>query len=68
MAGKFVLSKDRAGSYRFSLLASNGKVVAVSESYSTKRSALGGIASVRRHAAAARLVDESGPDPSTLRP
>ena len=63
MAGKFVLSKERAGAYRFALLASNGKVVAVSEAYSTKRSALGGIASVRRHAAGARLVDESEPAP-----
>lgn len=61
MAGKFVLTREGAGGYRFVLLASNGKQVASSETYLTRRSALAGVESVRRHAAGARLVDETGP-------
>lgn len=59
MAGKFVLKKDKAGQFRFNLVASNGEVIASSESYTSKSSALNGIDSVRRNAGEADLVDES---------
>ncbi|MCW2726538.1 MAG: hypothetical protein JWN35_3459 [Frankiales bacterium] len=64
MAGKFVLTRGQAGGYRFVLLASNGKQVVSSETYLTRRSALAGVESVRRHAGGARLVDETNPTES----
>jgi uncharacterized protein YegP (UPF0339 family) len=57
MAGKFVLKKGPTGKYRFNLHSSNGKVIATSEAYETKRAALAGIESVRKQAAAAKLED-----------
>lgn len=59
MAGKFVLTKDKKGEYRFSLKAGNGEVIAISEGYASKASAQNGIASVRKNAADAVVVDES---------
>jgi uncharacterized protein YegP (UPF0339 family) len=57
MAGKFVLKKGTTGKFRFNLLSSNGKVIATSQAYETKRAALAGIESVRKNAAAAKLED-----------
>ncbi len=57
MPGKFVVKKGPTGKFRFSLLSTNGQVVAVSEAYETKRAALNGVASVRKLAADATLVD-----------
>ncbi len=57
MPGKFVVKKGTTGKFRFTLVSTNGQVVAVSEAYETKRAALGGVASVRKLAAAATLVD-----------
>ncbi|PVE97020.1 MULTISPECIES: YegP family protein [unclassified Microbacterium] len=57
MAGKFELYTDKSGEYRFRLKAGNGEVVAVSEGYSSKSSALAGIESVRRNAADAEVVE-----------
>jgi len=57
MAGKYVLKKGTTGKFRFNLLSSNGKVIATSEAYETKRAALAGIEAVRKHAAAAKLED-----------
>jgi len=50
MAGKYELYKSSNGEYRFRLKAGNGEVIATSEGYSTKASALGGIDSVKRNA------------------
>ena len=52
MAAKYVLKKGSTGKFRFSLYATNGRVVATSEAYETKRAALAGIESVRKNAAA----------------
>lgn len=60
MAGKFELYKDGKGKYRFRLKASNGEIIAVGEAYESKASALGGVDSVRRNAAEATLVDQTG--------
>ncbi|HEY9408361.1 MAG TPA: YegP family protein [Jiangellaceae bacterium] len=59
MAGKFVLKQDKAGEYRFNLVAGNGEVVASSEGYKRKDSALNGIESVRRWAAEAEVDDQT---------
>jgi uncharacterized protein len=59
MAGKFVLKKDSRGQFRFNLLASNGQVIASSEAYTTKAAALNGIDSVKRHAPAAEMDDQT---------
>jgi len=60
MAGKFVVFQDAQGQYRFQLKAGNGQVIATGEAYTTKKACLSGIASIRRNAAAAALVDQTG--------
>lgn len=57
MAGKFEITKDKAGKYRFRLKAGNGEIIAVSEGYETKASAKNGIASVQKNAPDAAVVD-----------
>ena len=57
MPGKFVIKKGPTGKFRFSLLSTNGQVVASSEAYETKRAALSGVASVQKLAAGAGIVD-----------
>ncbi|MGA7148746.1 MAG: YegP family protein [Microbacterium sp.] len=57
MAGKFELFTDKGGQWRFNLLASNDQVIAASESYASKSSALSGIESVRTNAPGADLVE-----------
>ncbi len=59
MAAKFELKKSKSGQYHFSLKASNGQVVASSEMYKSKASALNGIESVRTNAKGAVLDDQS---------
>jgi uncharacterized protein YegP (UPF0339 family) len=56
---KFVLSKDKAGKFRFNLLATNGQVIASSESYNTKIAATNGINSVKKNAAGATIDDRT---------
>jgi len=60
VAGKFELYKDKQGKFRFRLKAGNGEIIAVGEAYESKASALNGIDSIRRNAADAKLVDETG--------
>jgi len=60
MAGKFVLKKGTSGKYHFNLLAGNGQVIATSETYERKQSALDGIASVKNNATAAEIDDRTG--------
>lgn len=59
MAGKFELKKTSNGQFRFNLKASNGQVIATSESYKTKAAALNGIESVRKNAGDAPLDDQT---------
>lgn len=59
MAGKFELYKDSAGKFRFRLKASNGQVIASGEAYETRASAMKGIESVRKNAAAAKVDDQT---------
>ena len=44
--GKFIVKTTKAG-FRFNLLATNGQVIAVSETYSSEDACLNGIESVR---------------------
>ncbi|MCW5899299.1 MAG: YegP family protein [Flavobacteriales bacterium] len=55
--GRFEVFVDRAGEFRFNLLASNGQVILSSEGYTRKASCLNGIESVRRHSAEDRFFD-----------
>lgn len=57
MAGKFELYKDAVGKYRFRLKASNGQVIAASQGYASRKSALEGIESVKKHAPEAETVE-----------
>ena len=59
MAGKFELKKRKDGQFQFNLKAGNGEVIATSEAYKQKASALKGIESVRRNAPDARVVDST---------
>lgn len=50
---KFEVYQDKAGEYRFRLKARNGKIIGVSEGYSSKAGCLNGIDSVKTNAAEA---------------
>lgn len=55
---KFELFRDKAGQFRFRLKATNGKVIAVSEGYSTKAACENGIDSVKTNAPEAEVAEE----------
>ncbi len=57
MAGKFELWTDKGGDWRFNLKASNGQVIATSQGYASKASAMNGIDSVKSNAPGAEVVD-----------
>jgi uncharacterized protein YegP (UPF0339 family) len=59
VAGKFELKKTSNGQFRFNLKASNGQVIATSESYKTKAAALNGIESVKKNAPEAPTDDQT---------
>ena len=59
MAGKLVLKKGSSGKYHFNLIAGNGQVIATSEAYERKESALNGIESVKTNAPGAALDDQT---------
>lgn len=52
---KFQLYRDQAGSYRFRLRSRNGAIIAVSDAYTAKASALAGIDSAQKNAPAAQI-------------
>lgn len=54
---KFEIYKDKAGQFRFRLKAKNGEIIACSEGYVKKDSCKKGIASVRRNAPDAPVID-----------
>ena len=54
---KFELYQDRAGQFRFRLKARNGEIIATSEGYTTKAACENGIASVRKNAPDAPVVE-----------
>jgi uncharacterized protein YegP (UPF0339 family) len=54
---KFEIYADKAGKFRFRLKAKNGQIIAVGEAYETKKAALAGVASVRKNATGAKIVE-----------
>lgn len=56
---KFTIYKDKAGEFRFRIVATNGNVLAASEGYSAKASAKTAIERIKSDAAAADVVDET---------
>ena len=54
---KFEMYQDKAGEYRFRLKARNGEVIATSEGYKAKASCENGIASVKKNAPEAEVVE-----------
>jgi uncharacterized protein YegP (UPF0339 family) len=59
VVGKFEVYKDRADKFRFRLKAGNGEIIAVSEAYNSKSSALAGVEAVRKNAPDAKLDDQT---------
>ena len=55
--GMFEIICDAAGKFRFHLKATNGQIIAVSQSYGTKESAIKGIASIKKNAPVAKIAD-----------
>ena len=61
MAGKFEITKDAEGRFRFWLTARNGAIIATSgEDYETMAGVKNAIASVRKNAPDAEVVDLTG--------
>lgn len=59
MASKFELYKDKAGEFRWRLVASNGQAIASSgEGYKSKDSAKAGIESVKKNAPTAAIIEK----------
>jgi uncharacterized protein YegP (UPF0339 family) len=56
---KFVMKKTSNNQFRFNLVASNGQVVATSETYTRKASALDTIESMRKNVASATIDDQT---------
>jgi uncharacterized protein YegP (UPF0339 family) len=57
--GTFELYTDAGGKFRFRLKATNGEIIASSEGYDAKDSALNGIESVRTNAPGAAVDDQT---------
>lgn len=59
MPGKFVIKKGSTGKFRFSLVSTNGQIVATSEAYNSKASAMNGVKSVQKLATDAVVEDQT---------
>ncbi len=59
MPGKFVVKRGTTGKFGFNLLSTNGQVVATSEAYNSKASAMGGLRAVKKLAADAAIEDQT---------
>lgn len=56
-APKFEWYKNKAGKFRFRLVAANGEKIAASEGYSSKEACVNGIESVKKNAPIAKIVE-----------
>ena len=54
----FEIYKDKAGEFRFRIKATNGNVLAASEGYSAKASALNAIERIKSDAATAEIKED----------
>ncbi|MEV3979363.1 DUF1508 domain-containing protein [Nonomuraea sp. NPDC049758] len=59
MAGRFIISQDERGTFRFALVANNGQTLAVGEGYPSKAACVNGIETVRRNAPEAAIDDQT---------
>jgi len=55
--GVFEIISDSAGKFRFHLKAANGEIIAVSQAYEAKESAMTGIVSIKKNARIAKIAD-----------
>jgi len=55
----FEIQCDSAGKFRFHLKAANGEIIAASQSYLSRESAENGIASIKRNAPMAKIIDQT---------
>ena len=55
----FEIQFDSAGKFRFHLKAANGEIIAASQSYLSRASAENGIASIKRNAPTAKIIDQT---------
>jgi len=58
-AVEFQVKNAGDGQFRFNIVASNGEIVATSETYTRKQSALDTIASFQKNAATATIDDDT---------
>lgn len=56
---KFEVKNSSNGQFRFNIVASNGQVVATSETYTRKQSAMDTIASIQQSAPGANVDDKT---------
>ena len=59
MPAKFCVMKGTTGKFRFSLCSTNGQVIATSQPYATKASAMNGLRAVQKLAADAAVEDQT---------
>jgi uncharacterized surface protein with fasciclin (FAS1) repeats/uncharacterized protein YegP (UPF0339 family) len=67
VAGVFEVFYDSICRFRFHLKAANGQIIAASQSYGTKESAMKGIASIKKNAPIAKIADfatDAMPEPT----
>lgn len=56
---KFTIYQDKAGEFRFRIVATNGNILASSQGYSAKASAKNAIDRIKSDAADAEVLDET---------
>jgi len=56
---KFEMYQDKSGGFRFRLKATNGEIIAVSESYTKMDSCKNGVESVKKNAPDAEIIEEA---------
>ena len=54
---KFEWYKDKAGKFRFRLVAPNGQTIAVGEAYESKEACVNGIESIKKNAPIAKILE-----------
>jgi uncharacterized protein YegP (UPF0339 family) len=57
MAYKFEIIKDKAGKFRFRMVAPNGQIMFQSQGYSKKQSAVAAIDSIKKNAPKADVTE-----------
>ena len=64
--GGFEIFIDTAGKFRFHLKATNGQIIAVSQGYGAKESAIKGIDSIKKNAPLAKTADLTTAEPEPM--